>query len=107
MRGLNTRVAQRMLEFSQYLIQPPQMTQEVIHFMAVCDGLNDFKDGVYTPPVQFQNEPFLLNGWKNGQLDAAEIDEMENCSGCQDGRVRSMQHAWLTVSAQSKKIDKG
>lgn len=55
-------------------------------FGAESEGYNDYRSGRATLPHLFADIPELTEAWVRGWAFAASCDEMESCSGCNNGR---------------------
>lgn len=85
MRGLDERCALALARITR--ITDPEMGDvdlTAVEMDAEALGMRDYREGNEEPPIMFASEPLLLNAWKTGQASAADMEEMENCSGCQD-----------------------
>ena len=53
-------------------------------FEAERQGYTDYWDGITELPLMFADEPWLMERWRFGFQHAAELAEMQSCSGCQN-----------------------
>lgn len=56
---------------------------DVLHD-AKCKGMQSFSMGIKDVPVMFKDTPCLEDSWGDGWYFAAETEEMNHCSSCQD-----------------------
>lgn len=88
MRGLDERIALAQARIAA-VIDPTSDAADVgdVAYEAQALGMRDYQAGEYSPPVMFRDEPILLAAWHDGQEFSAGMEEMANCSGCQDSEL--------------------
>jgi len=87
MRGLDTRVLLAKARIMSLIDKDKadEMMMDV-WMEAFGDGSTDAFNGIYTPPMQFSDEPKLLQWWRDGQEFYLLNVEMNDCSGCNSHR---------------------
>jgi hypothetical protein len=87
MRGLDTRIAFAMAKVLSIIDPNPEAKSEFfleVFLEAQGDGYHDYNAGIKNPPIMFMDEIDLVHWWKLGQSSAAESEEMNCCSECND-----------------------
>ena len=89
MRGLDVRLAyaRNKVLCSVGVIVPGSDDDDgwMVFQAAKASGYHDHLAGQSEVPILFRDEPELVNAWKEGQDEAAEFEEMSECTGCNDG----------------------
>ena len=83
MRGLDTRVAFEIAQFKDHYHHDPECSEVAwVCAQAEIEGIYDYANGEYEPPILFQSRPMLLNAWRSGQRFACEMHEINSCPHC-------------------------
>lgn len=87
MRGLDERIAYAQAKIGMMFMpegSPAEEDLSVIFHDAMGQGIDDYRSGKYDIPIMYQGIQLLVRGWVDGQIFAAESEEMANCDGCND-----------------------
>ena len=85
MRGLEERIAYAKEKVAQSIF--PSADGDEMHSIfhdATAQGICDYRKGIFDAPGMYRDVPLLLEGWNKGQEFASDLEEMANCSGCQE-----------------------